>query len=65
MALAGKSDCKFPNNDTGIVLYKTAEGSDIDVVMIEKDQKAKPDTRAQRVKDRVKDLQKRKSRLKN
>ena len=63
MALAGKSDSKFPNSETGVTLYRVAEAGGIDVKKIEADQQGKADARAGRVKDRVKDLQKRKSKL--
>lgn len=63
MALAGKSDSKFPNSETGITLYRVAEAGGIDVKKIETDQQDKADARAGRVKDRLKDLQKRKGKL--
>lgn len=64
MAIAGKSDSKYPNNDTGITLYKVAASAGIDVKKIETDQQDKAQARAGRVKDRLKDLQKRKGKLK-
>jgi hypothetical protein len=63
MALAGKSDSRFPGNETGITLYKVAEAAAIDVKKIEADQKDKAEARAERIKDRLKDLQKRKGKL--
>lgn len=63
MALAGKSDSKYPSSETGITLYRVAEAGGIDVKKIETDQQGKADARAGRVKDRLKDLQKRKSKL--
>ena len=47
--------------NTSIALYKTAEAAGLDTPKIEKEQKEKADARSQRVKDRVKDLQKRRS----
>lgn len=64
MALAGKSESKYPTNETGITLYKVAEGAGIDVKQIEKEQEEKAKTRGERVKERVKDLQKRKGKIK-
>jgi hypothetical protein len=64
MALAGKSDSKYPNSETGVTLYKVAEAGGIDVKRIEAEQKGKADARAGRVKDRLKDLQKRIAKLK-
>jgi ParB family chromosome partitioning protein len=64
MALAGKSDSKFPDSVTGITLYKVAEAAKVDVKKIEADQKSKAEARAERVKGRVSDLQKRKGKLK-
>lgn len=64
LSLAGKSDSKYPDNDTGVALYKVAEAAGMDVKKIESDQKGKADARARRVKIRLTDLQKRKSKLK-
>ena len=64
MALAGKSDSKYPTSVTGITLYKVAEAAKVDVKKIEVDQKGKAEARAERVKGRVSDLQKRKGKLK-
>ncbi len=63
MALAGKSDSKYPNGETGTTLYKVAEAAGIDVKKIEADQQGRAEARAGRVKDRLKDLQKRKGKL--
>jgi ParB/RepB/Spo0J family partition protein len=63
MALAGKSDSKYPTSETGITLYKVAEAAGVDVRKIEAEQKSKAEERAGRVKDRLSDLQKRKVKL--
>jgi ParB/RepB/Spo0J family partition protein len=63
MALAGKSDSKFPSSVTGVTLYKVAEAAGVEVRKIEADQKSKAEARGERVKERVKDLNKRKSKL--
>lgn len=65
MALAGKSDSKYPNSEAGVTLYKVAEAGGIDVKKNETDQQGKADARAGRVRDRLKDLQKRKGKLTN
>ena len=64
MAIAGKSDSRYPTNETGITLYKVAEAAGIDVKKVEKEQQEKATARGERVKERLKDLQKRKTKLK-
>jgi len=63
MALAGKADSKYPASVTGITLYKVAEAAKVDVKKIETEQESKAAARAERVKERVKDLNKRKTKL--
>jgi ParB/RepB/Spo0J family partition protein len=64
MALMGKSDSKYPTSVTGITLYKVAGNAGVDLKKIEADQQSKAAERAERVKGRVSDLQKRKGKLK-
>jgi len=64
MALAAKADSKYPTSETGVTLYKVAEAAGVDVKAIEADQKQKAEARAERVKDRLTDIQKRKGKLK-
>jgi ParB family chromosome partitioning protein len=64
MALMGKSDSKYPTSVTGITLYKVAGNAGVDLKKIEADQQSKAAERAERVKGRVSDLQKRKVKLK-
>lgn len=59
MALAGKSDSKFPNNITGYVLYQTAAGAGIDVAAIGSAQQQKATEREQNCNERIQDLEKR------
>lgn len=63
LALIGKSDSKFPNSETGITLYKVAEAAGIDVKKIDTEQKSKADARGERTKERIKDLNIRKTKL--
>ena len=65
MALMGKSDSKYPTSVTGIALYKVAGNAGVDLKKIEADQQSKAAERGERVKERIKDLNKRKTKLKS
>jgi ParB family chromosome partitioning protein len=64
MAIAGKSESKYPNNETGFVLYRVAAEAGVDVIKIEQEQEEKATKRNDRMKARVKELQKKAERLK-
>jgi ParB family chromosome partitioning protein len=59
LALAGKSDSKYPNNITGYTLYQTATGAGIDVTVIEAAQQQKATEREQTCNERIQDLERR------
>jgi ParB family transcriptional regulator, chromosome partitioning protein len=50
MAIAGKSESKYPQNETGYILYKVAESARIDVIRIEQEQEEKAESHNDRVK---------------
>ncbi len=63
MALAGKSDAKFPQNISAYTLYQVAENAGMDVLVIEKEQEAKMQAREARLEVRLAEMQKRLERL--
>lgn len=64
MALASKSDAKYPNTITAYTLYKTAESAGVNVAAIEEDQNKKAVEREKVYKVRVQDLERRIEKLK-
>lgn len=64
MAIACKSESKYPNNETGFVLYKMAADAGIDVIRIEQEQQEKAEARSDRMKARIKELEKKTAKLK-
>ena len=57
-ALACKADSKFPNNTTGLVLYKLAESAGINTEEIEHGQEQKATARQAKQLEKINDLQK-------
>ncbi len=64
MAIASKSDSKYPNNITAYTLYKTAESACVNVAAIEEDQNKRATDREKVCNERIKDLEKRIEKLK-
>jgi ParB family chromosome partitioning protein len=64
MAMACKSDSKFPYNETGFVLYKVAEASGIEVKAIEQEGEERAIARNERMHKRIEELMKKKEKLK-
>lgn len=64
MAIAGKPESKYPNNETGFVLYRVAAEAGVDVIKMEQEQEEKATKRNDRMKARVKELEKKAERLK-
>lgn len=64
MAIAGKSESKYPNNQTGLVLYRVAAEAGIDVLQIEQEQEEKVSKRNDKMKARIKELEKKTEKLK-
>jgi ParB family chromosome partitioning protein len=64
MAIACKSESKYPKNETGFVLYKVAADAGIDVQKIEQEQQEKAEARSDRMKTRIKELEKKAVKLK-
>lgn len=64
MAIACKSDSKYPRDITGATLYKVAGSAGIDVARIEQDQESKASDRGNRMNTRIRELEKKKEKLK-
>lgn len=64
MAISCKSESKYPNNETGFILYKVAADAGIDVIKIEQEQEEKAEARNDRMKARIKELEKKVAKLK-
>jgi ParB family transcriptional regulator, chromosome partitioning protein len=64
MAIACKSESKYPHNETGFVLYKVAEAAGINVKAIEQEQEEKAIARNGRTQVRIEELKKKISKLK-
>ncbi|HMH32127.1 MAG TPA: ParB/RepB/Spo0J family partition protein [Puia sp.] len=62
-AVASKPESKFPNNDTGYVLYQMAESSGLDIATIEEEQEKKSKNREAKQNDRIKELEKKISKM--
>jgi len=58
MAIACKSESRYPHNETGFVLYKVAGEAGIDVIGIEQGQEEKAIARNERMQVRIKELEK-------
>jgi ParB family transcriptional regulator, chromosome partitioning protein len=65
MSVAGNSESKYPNNDTGFFLRKVAESAGTDITSIERRQQQKAETRQSKQKERIEDLEKKISKLKH
>jgi hypothetical protein len=59
MAVAGKSESKYPNNISAYTLYQTAKSAGIDVIAIETEQQLKAKDREAKQKERINELEKR------
>lgn len=64
MAIAGKSESKNPSYITAEFFYKVAEAAALDVAGIEQQQSQKAEARQNKLADRIKELQKKISKLK-
>ena len=64
MAIGCKTESKYPHNVTGFALYKVASQAEIDVVRIEQEQEEKANGRNDRMKVRIKELEKKVEKLK-
>lgn len=64
MAVSGKPESKYPNNETGFAFYKVAADAGIDVIKIEQEQNEKAEVRSDRMKARIKELEKKAVKLK-
>jgi hypothetical protein len=64
MALAGNRDSKRPSNISGWCLTSIAEAAGLDMQSIRKAQQEIADTRKERIEQRIKDLEKKKEKLK-
>ena len=63
MAVVGKSESKYPQNVMAHFLYRVAEDAGLDVPAIEKAQQDKAAERQDKISLRIKDLEKKISRL--
>lgn len=63
MALAAKSESKYPGNEAAQALYKVAEAGGLDVQAIEQEQQDKAIVRQEKMEGRLADLQRRKEKL--
>jgi len=59
MAIACKSESRYPHNETGFVLFKVAAEAGIDVIRIDQEQEEKAIARNERMQTRVKELERR------
>lgn len=64
VAVTGKSDSKYPNNNTGFYLRKMAESAGVDTAAIEQEQNTKVQKRQAAQKERIKDLEMRLKKMK-